>query len=78
MQILDSYGRTESSETLEKKSNMDIASLENSKNVNLSYSLAKQVQTNGVEKGLGDRNKCRKGLEMEGVQNGLRRNSILY
>ena len=56
MQNLDSYGRTESSETLEKKSNMDIASLENSKTVNLSYILAKQVQPNDVEKGLGDPN----------------------
>ena len=77
MQHIEYFGRTESREKLEEKSNVDIESLENSKTVNFSYILAMPVETNDREKGLGDPNKWSIGLEMEGGQCGLRRNSIL-
>jgi hypothetical protein len=67
----------ESSETLGEKRDVNIGSIENSKTVNLSYIMAKHVETIDVEEGLGDRNKWRNGLEMKGGPCGLRRHSIL-
>ena len=56
---VDYFGRTETSETSEKKNNMDIGSSEKIKTVKLSYIFVKQIESDDMEKGIGDRRKWR-------------------
>ena len=66
MQHIKYFWITESSQTIEwHNSNVDIGSLDNSKNVNLSYTMAKQDEINDVEKGNGNISQWRNGFDME-------------